>query len=138
MGLIESIKNVFGRRTPKLSDRDRIGVDLVKEYLHASELAGFLSMGYNRADVVKIMVEIDGVICPVGILGRTTDPLMEYFVNWVCAKKIQKAIRVREYFEEGRGGVVFERLFERIWGEIEASGKKEGDVRPEDGAPESP
>jgi hypothetical protein len=107
MWLQVKIKKMFAgffRPTPKLSDRDRLRNQLVKEVAYAEALAGFLLNGYNRGHAVKITVEIDGLGCEVAILASGEEALFEYLCNWVCAEKVRKHIRLEEFDQQGRGG----------------------------------
>jgi hypothetical protein len=96
MRIIEKIKRVF-RRTPKLSDRERLRNQIVKEVALSSALAGFLCHGFNRGRSAKITVEIDGLSCEIGLLASPKEPLMEYFANWACAEKLRKEHRLSEF-----------------------------------------
>jgi hypothetical protein len=103
MGLIDIIKRGF-RRTPKLSDRDRIRGILIDESMLAHGLARFLQVAVNNGKSARIRFEVDGSVCEVGIVIRSEDDLMEYLANWACAKSMQKKERLEE-FDKGGGGV---------------------------------
>ncbi len=90
------------RRTPKLSDRERLRNQIVKEVALSSALAGFLCNGFNRGHAAKLTIEIDGLACEVAILDLPNEPLMEYLANWACAQNLAKAVNLGEFDKQGR------------------------------------
>ena len=102
MGLIGIIKNVL-RRTPRLSDRDRVRNILVREVAYSSALAGFICHGVNHGSHARITIEIDGTACEIGILAAADEPLMVYLAQWACVQKLKKHIRLEEFNRESGG-----------------------------------
>ena len=99
---------LFGKK-PVISDQERVRGQIVKEIEMSASLARFLLCAVNRGHAAKITIEVDGVLCEIGILAKANEPLMEYLANWACLEKIKKHSRL-EAFDKGVAEYQRERL----------------------------
>ena len=110
MGFVESLGGLFRRKKKPvlpgamLTDRQRVRKMIIEEAMAASDMAAFLSIALNSGRSAKITVEVDGFLCPVGILCGAAEPLMEYLANWACAKSLEKRDRLDQFDRQDRGG----------------------------------